>query len=246
MKAFILLSSLLVFLAIVSHTASAVDITFTSSGTIQDGDSYAWVSVHNDGTVVNMRGGEVVKVITNDQCIFNFLGGNISSMDINVLGTMNVAGGNFDGGILLNGGTAGKTYLNISDGSFECNYSKLYPNSVTTITGGNVHFSGINLMGELSISSGFVIIDDTSIGYDPIVTIYGYGFHFDPLGGSYPDEGLLTGYLLDGNSFSFNNVSQWEYSHFQLVPEPTGMILFTAGLLFLRKKKTSSYKIRKA
>jgi len=65
----------LLSLLFLSNFAFATDITFTSSGTIQDGDSYVRVFVQNDVTVVNMTGGEITLGLTTyNISTFNLMG----------------------------------------------------------------------------------------------------------------------------------------------------------------------------
>src|SRR3990170_354735 len=58
--------------------AYSTDITFTSSGTITDGNVYDKVYVENEGTVVNMSGGQISKLYTHNNSTFNFSGGQIT------------------------------------------------------------------------------------------------------------------------------------------------------------------------
>jgi len=221
MKAFILLSSLLVFLAIVSHTASAVDITFTSSGTIQDGDSYVRVFVKNDDTVVDMTGGQITLGLTTyNTSIFNLMGGTITTASINV---------------------GPSSTLNILDGYISGSFEPK-ENSYTHILGGNIHF-GMKAYGGciVDIKGGNVQIDQFYTGGGlgtPSINIYGSNFDYT--------NGTITGNLLDGNSFTISGVNESEYAYFHLIPEPMTLLLFTSGMLLLRKRKIGYYKIREA
>jgi hypothetical protein len=218
-----------------SLCAKATDITFTSSGTITDGNVYTNVYVKNNGTVVNMSGGQIGSgswgvLGTIDNSIFNLSGGQISTTSINIgpLSTINVSAGIIDVSssfAVMDDGSA-----NFSGGNITAERLKTYPDSVINITGGNISFDYLDMLGgELNIYRGLLNVDNAGIGSPATVNIFGHGFNYDPAG-----QGILTGYLLDDSFFTIDGVSQSEYTRFNLIPEPMSLFIFGFGLLVTR------------
>jgi len=217
-----LLALLFLCLAVASQTARAVDITFTSSGTIQDGDSYARVTVQNDGTVVDMTGGEITFILSLfNRSTFNLTGGTVTAVLIDSLpsSTLNILGGSISGMLV----PYGTSYTLITGGSVQCGL-KVYGNSIIDVKGGKVWFSEFNHAGSYEIPPSFNI----------------YGSNFDYT------NGTISGYLLDGNPFRIDNIYGSDYAYFHLIPEPTALLFLTTGMLFLRKRKNGLYKIHGA
>jgi len=221
--------------------AQAVDITFSTSGTIQNGEVYNYVYVENDGTVVDMTGGQIGNLQTSYISTFNLHGGQITevdpadtgpNIDIGSLGTINILNGLVDIGNFVLGR---ESYALIQGGQISAGRMKAYDDCVIDIKGGSLNFDMINIMGELNIYRGLLNIED-SWGTDGVVNIYGYGFNYVPTGDPFWGGGTLTGYLMDDNPFAINGLSQDEFEHFNLIPEPTTLLLFGLGGLFLRKR----------
>ena len=211
--------------------AYSTDITFTSSGTITDGNVYDNVYVRNDYTAIDMSGGQIGYLWTYDISTFNMSDGNINrSIYISNLSTINVSGGTID--ISSDFVVHGYGSANLSGGNITAERLKTYPDSVINITGGNISFDYLDLGGELNIYRGLLNVDNAGIGSPATVNIFGHGFNYDPAG-----QGILTGYLLDDNFFTIDGVSQSEYTRFNLIPEPMSLLLFSFGLLVLRKLK---------
>ena len=222
----------LAILFVFSLCAKATDMTFTSSGTITDGNTYDNVYVQNDGTVVNMSGGQIGHLLSWDASIFNMTGGLIfGQITIAPISTFNVSDGaiNIDADFVVDSSAS----ANISGGNISADRLKTYPDSVINITGGNISFDYLDMLGgELNIYRGLLNVDNAGIGSPATVNIFGHGFNYDPAG-----QGILTGYLLDDNFFTIDGVSQSEYTRFNLIPEPMSLLLFSFGLLVLRKLK---------
>ena len=237
-------------------SVQAVAITFSTSGTIGAGDTYDTVYVENDGTVVDMTGGQIVDLLTSDISTFNMSGGQItglgSHIGVGALSTFNMLNGIADlhglylegaGAIYSAGGTA-----SISGGTLSAETVKIYPDAKLTLANAGVYFGMFNIMedGQMDIFSGNVEISHASVAYGyyvgddymdvgATINVHGYDFNYDPTGGAY-SGGILTGYLSDGNPFSIDQVSEMEYTSFNLIPEPATLLLFGLGALLLRKR----------
>jgi hypothetical protein len=204
----------------------AGDITFSSSGTIGPNDVYNHVYVENDGTVVDMTGGQIGNLQTSYISTFNLYDGQILKIvqtdpapiiDIGPTATMNIFGGLADIGNFVLGE---ESYTLIKGGQVSAIRMKAYYDCLIDIKGGLLQLNSFDMV----------------VGLDelPTINIYGYGFNYDPSGGTY--EGILTGYLMDGNPFSINDVSASEYLRFNLIPEPATLLLISLGGLFLRRR----------
>lgn len=111
------------FLTTLPGLCLAGDITFSSSGSIGPNDTYDTVYVQNDGTIVDMWGGQIARLRTSYISTFNFHAGQIirtdplaqgPDIDIGPLGTLNI----FDG--LVSIGTfilGGESYTLLSGGN---------------------------------------------------------------------------------------------------------------------------------
>lgn len=217
-----LLTLLIIITPAICH---ATIITFTSSGTIQNGDVYNQVYVENDGTVVDMTGGQIGNLQTSYISTFNLHGGQIAkvnptdtgpNIDIGPSGTINILNGLVDIGDFVLGE---ESYTLIQGGQIAAMRMKAYYDCIVDIKGGVLQLDSFDMVGFNEL---------------PTVNIYGSGFNYDPTGGTY--EGILTGYLMDGNPFSIDDISESEYLRFNLIPEPTTLLLFGLGGLFLRKR----------
>ena len=193
-------------------SVQAVDITFSTSGTIIEGDVYDTVYIENDFTVVDMLGGQISSLHTSDISTFNMSGGQITGpyIWIGISGTMNISNGIAD----------------ISD-------FVLRDDSYTLILGGNITASYMKVYYDctIDIKGGFVQVNNFDMSeFEPLATINIYGYDFDYTGG------VISGYLIDDNPFSISGVSESEYLAFNLVPEPTSLLILGMGSLLLRRR----------
>jgi len=222
--------SILLAILLLPVCANATDITFTSSGTITDGNVFEHVYVQNDGTVIDMSGGQITNwLFTYDASIFNMSGGSISgNVYISNLSSFNVSDDTVDIGDFVVYGSA-----SLSGGSTTAHRLRTGTTSVVNIDGGNLNFDKFEIEGVVNIYRGLLYVDDVwiSTAYLPLPTIniYGYGFNYT--------QEILTGYLLDDNFFTIKGVDASEYARFNLLPEPMSLLLFGFGLLVLRKTK---------
>jgi hypothetical protein len=234
MKKFIKIVFAILF--VFSLCVKATDMTFTSSGTITDGNVFDNVYVQNDGTVVNMSGGQIGHLLSWDASIFNMTGGLIfGQITIAPISTFNISD---DGTIdifdfVVDTGAS----VNISDGNISADRLKTYPASLVTpasivnITGGNLNFGNFTILGgTLNIYRGLLNVDDVfGIDNSATVNIFGHDFNYS--------QSVLTGYLLDNNFFTIKGINASEYARFNLIPEPVSVLFFSFGLLALRKQK---------
>ena len=85
--------------------------------------------------------------------------------------------------------------------------------------------STVNIYGGNLSSGNAPYFSDSST-----VNIYGYGFDYDGW--------TLTGFLQDGSPFIFTELTDLNYPHINLIPEPSSILLFALGTVFLRKRKS--------
>ena len=234
---------LMIALFLVAGICHATSVTFTSSGTIQNGEVYNYVYVENDGTVVDMTGGQIGNLQTSYISTFNLYGGQIAevaagdtgpTITIGPLGTINILNGLVD---IKDFVIQGIGY--ISGGDISSDRLKTYPGTAVDISGGILDLGLVDIHSDFSISGGSFYASDSYVDYSgpgiATINVYGYGFSYDPDGGIL-GGGILTGYLLDNNAFTFDGLNELEYSRFNLIPEPTTLLLLGLGGLFLRKR----------
>jgi hypothetical protein len=192
---------------------------FFDDAVIQDGDVYDYVHVYNDATV-DMIGGVVTSLTGWDSS------------------TINVSAG-----ILGGLGSVEFSTLNLS-GDMEADTLGVSDSGTLNMFGGNVglieawNHSTVNLHG--GTISNYLLAYGTE---DLVISIFGYGFEYDPLAGDYRG-GQLTGFWLDDTPFSIDLyyddtpggpvIDTW--SHITLIPEPATILLFGLGIVLLRKR----------
>ena len=107
-----------------------------------------------------------------------------------------------------------------------------YKSSTVNIYAGTVmlEFLGVRDSSTLNIYGG-----NFSSGNAPVfsesstINIYGYGFDYDGW--------TLTGFLQDDSPFIFTELTDLNYPHINLIPEPSSLLLLCVGTLMMRKRK---------
>jgi hypothetical protein len=226
-----LLGALFTFLFLLPVCAFATNITFTSSGSIVDGNVFDTVYVRNNGTVVNMSGGQINDwLFTYDASTFNVSGGLITgNINLSYSNIINISAGTIN---TLEFVVYGSSVSNIYGGDITAERLKTSPDSIVNINGGIFDLEMFEIEGEVNIYRGLLNFNDASIShfsYLATINIYGYDFNYS--------QGTLTGYLLDNNFFTIKGVDALEYARFNLIPEPTSLLFFGIGLLSFRKNK---------
>lgn len=243
-------SKLLTLLIIITPAVcQAIPITFTSSGAIGTGDIYDYVYLENDGTVVDMTGGQIEDLWLYDESVFNMSGGNIiDGIDAHGSSYFDMSNGTINAGsTIILYGDGGR----FSGGNVTAIVLKTGPFSTTQIDGGVLSFNIFDINGDITINGGVLTVNskfytaadsiieifggsltvnDLSFDQDSTMNIYGRDFNYNSV------QKILTGNLLDDSYFSIGGVDQWEYDQINLVPEPTTLLLFGLGGLFLRKR----------
>ena len=209
----------------------AGDFTFSSSGTIGPNDVYDNVYVENNGTIVDMTGGQVSSLSMYDSSIFNLYDGQISGffggISISSLSTINVLGGTIDKNVdFVVDGNANFTGGNITDYRL-----KTYKDSIVTFTGGSLNFDYFDIQGGMDIRGGDLTVDDVGLHIESVINIFSENYNYNA------DSKVLTAYLIDAGYLSMSGLDQLEYDSINFVPEPTTLLLLSLGGLFLRTRR---------
>lgn len=206
---------ILTMLWILTATVHAEVITiFDSNSIITDAsepNSFDTVIIKGDGTVVDMTGGTVNKLITMNASTFNMSGGTITSETC----SHDLSKVNLSGGIVGHVYSSGESTTNISGDASISSGAYLYSSSLVIISSDDVTVgSGVCLTGDSTLNiTGGVVIDDLfmchpgttiyisggSINYimadssSGVINIIGYDLSALPYGGNFGD-GEITGY----------------------------------------------------
>ncbi|MGA2916515.1 MAG: hypothetical protein ABSE89_10865 [Sedimentisphaerales bacterium] len=196
---------------------------FDSNAVIADSNTYDTVVVKGNGTVVNMTGGTINKLITMDASIFNMTNGSIATIQVHGLSTLNVSGNstltsgssycagkghiNFFGNALCTAQLKGfhSAAISISEDA-NLQYLYCYDNCKAIITGGtlsSVIFGKGN--SQVDISGGTVgsIGCISGLSNDRMrVNIIGYNLTANPYSES--GSGIISGNWNSGLPFSIS------------------------------------------
>jgi hypothetical protein len=189
--------------------ASGIDFNSVNPiGTIQDGDNYDFVALHDTATVT-MKGGTINESLyAFDTSIFNFQGGNLSGSYFHGFSTFNISGGTILGGILM------------------------YENSVLNITGGFVSGADMGVSTILNLYGG----DLGHFYVQNIVNIYASDLSvvsLDPqekMASGHWGDGTSFQFRL-GRTQSYNT-----QINFYEIPEPSTIFLIGFGIAFVIRK----------
>ena len=230
MKSQLLLSLALItaILSLGTIPAQAEDKVFTESGEIVDGDVWVLVDIYNDDTIVDMSGGMCDFITTHDKSTLNIIGGQaqVGAQDFSII---NISSGSLSGAHAYNNGK-----VNFSGNAISLRLAAV-DYGIANMTGGVVEYLAAGDSGTLNIYSG-VVTDSLYASGNSIVNVFGHDFYYDPSGGM-SDGGQLTGFWLDDTSLSIDLYGVNTYSHINLIPEPSMLLLLGLGSVVIRRKK---------
>lgn len=231
------------------------DITFTSNGTIQDGDQYVSVFANNNADV-SVLGGQIGSLFCKNTSRTTISGGTFrasyfsyhpenndgdnlfllpsQSVVIRDTAIVDITGGDLETVSCADYGT-----VNVYNGEFGLDFSE---HANVNIFGGTISLNPAWFPTPLSTDSvmislhGGTITGSIQLVDNDQLHVYGYGFNYDPNGGD--PGGILSGYWADGSTFqiNFNDMLEHSYDKVTLheVPEPGGLLLLGISALFLR------------
>jgi hypothetical protein len=200
-------------------------VTYNISG----GDVGAELSMY-DYSTANISAGNYMDLHGEGHSSINLGGGQFEHVDVWEEASLNITGGQF-----INVGAGQNSTLSISNGTFD--HVVVWENVMAEVFGGTVQEFIASGSSTTDIFGGEILghlcAEDLSM-----VNIYGYGFQYDPYGGS-QNGGQLAGFWLDDTGFTIDfldssPVDSTYYDHVYLVPEPTTLVLLGLGALVLR------------
>ena len=167
------------------------------------------VDFYSDTTIEDGDVYDIVSVYDTppDFTTVDMFGGSVASLRTYDSSKANIYGGQ----ILIDPQSRDSSTINIYSGVVICVSMIVWDSSTLNIYGGDLNVSDSPYFSESST-----------------VNIYGYDFNYD--GWS------LTGFLQDGSSFIFTELSPSNYAHINLIPEPATFLLFGLGVLLVRKQ----------
>ena len=207
-------------------------VTFTSDANIQSGDNYVYggdiYDTPPNHTTVTMTGGTVGDSMrVHDASILNMSGGNVFGLGALENSTVNISGGSVAGLDLYGNATA-----TISQNAIIYS-AAVMESSILNMNGGTVANLGGDENSILNISGGN--ISDMLGAYgNTIINVYGYDLSMTQSGGTH-GVGQITGYWLNDSQFTINLGGTDAYTHINLIPEPTSLLLLGVGAFLLRK-----------
>jgi len=225
---------ILIILAVVLFAGNGlyavpVDKIFTSSGQILPGEEWENVFIYNDGTIVNMIGGDVDGIATYDASMVNVTGGHVNTLD-----SLEFSIANISGGYVYGASAWSHAIINFSGNASAVNIGARDYGTLNMI-GGTTNYIGAIDSGILNLHGGLVT-DSLGVQDFSIVNIYGYDLVKTSIGGRY-GYGRVYGFWLDDTPFTIDLNSSDTYSRINLIPEPSSLIFLTFGSLILKRRR---------
>lgn len=107
--------------------------------------------------------------------------------------------------------------------------------SLANLDGGSMSHLWTTLNSVVNYYSGG--LDDLASGHNSTVYLYAYDVTYDPIGGI-NNQGYVEGFFYKNNNpFSFSCWNTPTWSHIEIVPEPTTLLILGLGTLMIRKRK---------
>ncbi len=189
----------------------ADDKIFTSSGQILPGEEWSNVYIYNDDTIVDMLGGHVDSMAAYDASTLNITGGHVSTLHARGFSTANVSGGYVHGLWAQDSGT-----VILSDTASVVSLSSRGSFGTVNMTGGSTEYARAGNSGTLNLYGG--VVNNSLNAWDSAtINIFGYDLFKTSTGGTY-GYGFVTGYWVDGTSFTIDLSTSKTYSHLNLIP----------------------------
>ena len=227
----LIIAIIAVLLCAAANVRAAGDWDIYSDAEIHDSDEYSNVSVFDtppDHTTLDMFGGLVDSMAAFDESTVNVSGGYVSTLNSYEFSTVNAFGGfvhslwAYDTGTANVWGDAGM----ISLGARE--------SGVVNMSGGTTENLGAGESGTVNVYGGLVTRGLNAWDFG-VVNIYGYDLVKAGSGGHY-GCGQVYGFFMDDSTFTIDFSTQETYSHVNLVPEPSSLILLGLGGLMIKRK----------
>jgi hypothetical protein len=217
---------------LISGSANALESkTFNSDGNIMPNEQWNAVSIYDTSpahTTVNMSGGNVLSIFTYDASTLNMTGGSIDHFNSYEYSKVNITGGLFDGL------TAREHSIVTFSGNSEALNVHSLNDSTININGGTIRWLDADNDGIINIYGGN--LTEVWTNENAIINIFGHHDLIKYSSGGMNGYGFVQGYYNNLSWFRFDFSSAETYSHVNLIPEPTAILLLGAGGLFLRKK----------
>jgi len=208
--------------------------TFTSDGTIEDGQEWWGVGIYDTApnhTTVDMTGGVIFDagIAVHNAATFNFSGGSPGGIGAYDQSTVNITGGS-----VPTVGAGNNAVVNISNDASVFNVGA-GGFGIFNIYGGSIGQLIANENSIVNLMGGTVT---TYIGAELSATInvFGHDLAKTNTGGTY-GYGQVTGYWQDNSPFTINLAGSGAYSVTNLIPEPATFLLLGMGAFLLRKSK---------
>jgi len=219
-----------VLLFTASQAYAVLNKDFTASGHILPGEKWNSVRIYNDDTLVNMLGGLVDQMQTYDASMLNVAGGEIYNLYTRESSSANIFGGSVGGVFTWDHATT-----NLYDGGSVSSLGARGQSGVVNMTGGSVEYLGSIESGTLNLYGG-CITDSLYCSDFAVVNIFGYDLVKTSSGGRY-GYGQVHGIWFDDTSFMIDLNGSETHSHINLIPEPSSLVLFTLGVLLIKRKR---------